>query len=67
MKGISKLVAVILCLILTYFIDTTTTMGFLNKSIKNHAEGAKYSSNNNSKVFYLIEYPVCALIQRKTF
>jgi len=67
MKKISKLITVILFLILTFFIDTTTILGFLNKSMKNHADGAKYSSNNNRKVFFLIEYPVGALILNKSF
>jgi uncharacterized protein YxeA len=67
MKEISKLITVILFLILTFFIDTTTIMGFFTKSMKNHADGAKYSSNNDRKVYFLIEYPVGGLIQGKTF
>jgi hypothetical protein len=62
-----KIIAFILFIILTLVADTKNVQGIFSTGIINPADEAKHNLHIDKQFFSLIEYPVGALIQRKTF
>jgi len=67
MNKIYKVILFFFFLILTIVVNTNNIPGHCCEGMTNNAAEANHNLNKDKNFFSLIEYPVGALIQRKTF